>query len=212
MTTPQKTYEELRDAEEIVEILVNGKTIIVDKEDLHKFEGLNLAIKPSNGKFYVNCRKTINGTRINKLLHRIIMGDIHYLHVDHINGNSLDNRKSNLRFVNHSMNMRNQKIRNDSKLPRYIFKDRKSFYVHFRKRVNGEKITVCRELFSNLLDAVKFRDKWIIENDWFGLREFEFNRARKLTLDGIKNHKLFEDYEAKIAALETELRKLKGEG
>lgn len=146
------------------------KRTLIDREDQDLIKNWNLRIKESRGKFYVDCHKL--GTRQHKMLHRLIMGDNSNYHVDHINGDTLDNRKSNLRYVNHSMNMRNQKGK-DSKMPRYIFKDKdKDHYtVIFRKRDNGKRIKLCNERFGCLIEAVKFRDNWIIENDWFGFRE-----------------------------------------
>lgn len=42
-------------------------------------------------------------------LHRAVMGDIGDLHVDHINHDGLDNRRSNLRAVTHAQNMANKR-------------------------------------------------------------------------------------------------------
>lgn len=44
------------------------------------------------------------------LMHREILNCSSGIMVDHINGNGLDNRKSNLRFVTHGQNMVNSKI------------------------------------------------------------------------------------------------------
>jgi hypothetical protein len=44
-------------------------------------------------------------------IHRVIIGAKKGQHVDHINGNTLDNRRCNLRICTHSQNQMNQKIR-----------------------------------------------------------------------------------------------------
>lgn len=51
---------------------------------------------------YAHCRL--------QYLHRFIMDAPDGLFVDHINGNTLDNRRENLRFVTHTQNMQNSTI------------------------------------------------------------------------------------------------------
>lgn len=78
-----------------------SKEIIVDEEYEHiaKLCGFNGAGYP---QLSVN-RKTI-------LLHRYITNCPRGLQVDHINGNILDNRKSNLRICDPSQNQANSKL------------------------------------------------------------------------------------------------------
>jgi hypothetical protein len=47
-------------------------------------------------------------------VHRLIMGSPEGMHIDHINGNALDNRKQNLRVCTASQNAMNKKLRSDS--------------------------------------------------------------------------------------------------
>lgn len=48
------------------------------------------------------------------LMHRVILNAPPERHVDHIDGNGLNNQKQNLRLCNRSENMCNQKVRKDS--------------------------------------------------------------------------------------------------
>jgi len=80
--------------------LTQGKVALVDDDD---FEEL------SKHKWYPNTRgyawANIRGK--NTLMHRLLMGDIGKRQVDHINGNKLDNRKSNIRPCTQSENNAN---------------------------------------------------------------------------------------------------------
>lgn len=52
--------------------------------------------------------------RVNMRLHKLLMPNKYY-HVDHINGDKLDNRRCNLRYVNQTQNNRNRGIRKNNK-------------------------------------------------------------------------------------------------
>jgi hypothetical protein len=62
------------------------------------------------------------------MLHRFIMNATKGTVIDHINGNTLDNRRENLRVCSHSENMKNSKKRSNGKCP---YKG-----VYFNKHVN----------------------------------------------------------------------------
>lgn len=96
--------------------LTKGQRTLIDDED-HKW--LNqykwFARKGSNGVGYYAIRssKRINGKQFDIRMHRIIMqlkrGDSK--EVDHINGNGLDNRRSNLRTCTRQQNQFNSRPR-----------------------------------------------------------------------------------------------------
>lgn len=96
---------------------IKGYNILIDDEDYERLKNFNYflhKIDPKKpGLIYFNRNVHIHGKRIWPLLHRDIMqctmfdGKV----IDHINGNTLDNRKVNLRVSSHTENIWNQKLR-----------------------------------------------------------------------------------------------------
>jgi hypothetical protein len=82
--------------------LADGKIALVDDED---YEYLNkskwFTMKGYNTYYAVKTRKAIR-------MHRIILA-VNDKMVDHIDGNGLNNQKSNLRICNHSQNLQNSR-------------------------------------------------------------------------------------------------------
>jgi hypothetical protein len=96
---------------------------IIDAEDYDKvMDDITTVLR--NGKKRVNKwyiweaptekKYTVSGCK-RKSIHRAVMGYPKKMHVDHINGNPLDNRKENLRVCTHSENHQNRKTRSDSR-------------------------------------------------------------------------------------------------
>lgn len=82
--------------------LSGGKWAKIDVDDIEKVKKYSWSVRSGRGKQYAMCKK---------------LGDLHHLIigkpapgtvVDHINGDSLDNRKSNLRTVSQSVNACNR--------------------------------------------------------------------------------------------------------
>jgi hypothetical protein len=102
--------------------LTKGYVALVDDEDfewLSKFKW-QANIKHS-GDVYAHRDTLAHEIRDNPALpnktkmHRLIMGFPEGKHVDHINGNTLDNRRQNLRVCSKGENMRNSKLQRRSK-------------------------------------------------------------------------------------------------
>lgn len=72
---------------------------LIDLEDVDKISKISWC--------YIDGKRAYGGSYKQHLMHRYIIGAKKGDIVDHINGNSLDNRKINLRFVTHQQNMWN---------------------------------------------------------------------------------------------------------
>jgi hypothetical protein len=88
--------------------LTNGTHAIVDDADFEVLSGITWGV---NSEGYPVRRKSLEGRRYMVGMHREIMGctkgDGRF--IDHVNGNVLDNRRSNLRFCSKAENSRNRK-------------------------------------------------------------------------------------------------------
>ena len=90
--------------------LTQGKEAIIDASDVPKVSGLNWHTKPHGRTFYAisNVFKDDGAAKTTTRMHRYILNNPDR-DVDHINGNGLDNRRSNLRECSHFENMKNKR-------------------------------------------------------------------------------------------------------
>lgn len=91
-------------------------------------------------------------------MHRQILNAPSGYDVDHINGNTLDNRRSNIRLCTKSQNMRNTKP----------YKNNKSGYkgVYFYSKINKYRVIINREnigVYKNITDAIAAYNRRAIE-------------------------------------------------
>jgi hypothetical protein len=126
---------------------------LVDDGDFYKVKPFKWRINwfPKANTFYA-----FTNTQIS--MHRFISHCPKGMVVDHINHNGLDNRKSNLRVVTYSENLRNNKCHKDNKLQERLITHAyhgKSFLVQYRKP-NDRK--AYYKYFKQLQDAILFRD------------------------------------------------------
>jgi hypothetical protein len=124
-------FEARRDAGEYVEIpLANGKYLTkFDVEFVEKFKSWGFsAVRPSSisPHVYVNVRPKARSIMIEGLkpkrhkAHRLVVDAKEGEVVDHINGDTLDNRKQNLRIVTAVSNARNRTAKKAGCTSRYI--------------------------------------------------------------------------------------------
>ena len=127
---------------------------IIDVEDLDK---ISMFKWKSTSKGYVTTQE--------KLLHRFIVSAPSNMLVDHINGNPLDNRKSNLRLVSNQQNLFNthNKGRGNNQRKGVSFrKDRGKWRAYIT--LNGKQKTLG--LFNSEEEAIMARQ--VAEKEYFG--------------------------------------------
>lgn len=86
--------------------LTKGKVAIVDDGDFERVNRLKWHLHAGG---YAGCKDWSGGNRTYVYMHRLILNAPRGTEVDHINGNKLDNRRSNLRMATRKENSRNGK-------------------------------------------------------------------------------------------------------
>lgn len=119
-------------------ILKSGEIVLVDEADFAWLSKRKWAAAKSWGGIYAKCGQPYAGhTR----MHRAIMNAPAGMVVDHINGNTLDNRRENLRVCTHQQNMCNRKDNANRRVSKYrgvIYQGPASWYAyltHMGKRL-----------------------------------------------------------------------------
>lgn len=107
----------IRHSKSIIEITMEcGNIVIIDREDLIHFAKHSWYVMQGHGQSkYLKTNISIKGKHTTIEFHRYILGSKKGLEIDHFNGNGLDNRRSNLRFVTHQQNQSNLPKRKDKK-------------------------------------------------------------------------------------------------
>ena len=87
----------------------SGYEALIDDEDWDKIKDFAWHINKRGTNLYVVSSKFKNGKRENYKLHRLLLSAPPGMQVDHIDGNSLNNHKSNLRLCTNQQNTCNSK-------------------------------------------------------------------------------------------------------
>lgn len=110
--------------------LTRGFEMTVSDEDYNKINSYKWCVKPDKNTYYAIRRP--NKKNPHRLAHRMIMGlekgDPY--EVDHIDGNGLNNDRSNLRLVLSKWNQFNGIARNRNNLPKGVGYRKGRFYAH----------------------------------------------------------------------------------
>jgi HNH endonuclease/AP2 domain len=97
--------------------LTQGQVALVDDEDYEKLSAFkwHAYFDPDIKSFYSKRNSlTVNGKRHSIIMHREIIHAVAGESVDHINHDTLDNRRENLRICSNVQNFSNRKMRSDN--------------------------------------------------------------------------------------------------
>jgi len=90
----------------------HGHVILVDDEDYEALSAFKWCLNSGKNKYAIRRTTNAEGGHL-QLMHRQIMGVGRFsdngIYVDHINGNTLDNRKENLRLATNQQNAVNSR-------------------------------------------------------------------------------------------------------
>lgn len=114
----------------------------VDAEDLPLIAHIRWGRSQKGSHPYALVRQfDETGKRLSFYMHRMVVDAPFGSHVDHINGDTLDNRKSNLRLCTHAQNMRNRAMVSTNKSGfKGVWKHGRGYYATIHSR--GKKARI----------------------------------------------------------------------
>lgn len=143
--------------------------ILLDDEDFEKFGWYSWTVeKPTNGSTFYAKRKYTYALNKRKsvALHRAILGITDpTIFIDHIDGNGLNNQKSNLRIATHQQNTQNAgKQKNNTTGYKGVFKikNTNSYKTSIYIRENGKRRLVFQKQFLSAIEAAKAYNQAVI--------------------------------------------------
>lgn len=87
--------------------LTRGHVAILDDEDFDRFAAFRWHANVQGVCIYARRCVRLDGRQRSEYLHRAVLDAPKHLVVDHVNGNTLDNRRANLRLLTQPENCRN---------------------------------------------------------------------------------------------------------
>jgi hypothetical protein len=127
------------------------KTVLIDEEDYDKIKNYKWGVYKYGNDFYIKRFKA--GSVL--ALHRVVMENPYGVQIDHINHDTLDNRKCNLRFCTQSQNNQNKKKTNRATSSKYKGVAWSKKDKRFRAKITVNKKDIYLGNFRTEEDAAK---------------------------------------------------------
>ena len=124
--------------------LTRGYEAVIDSADVDFISQWTWHVLLVRERPYAQCAGYTSGRKL-LLMHRLILGTPVGLFTDHVNGDSLDNRRVNLREATPSQNQCNQGLRKDNTSGyKGVCFDKSKGLWSARIKVNGERVNLGR--------------------------------------------------------------------
>ena len=127
--------------------LICGKIALIDEDCLYLFNGRRSWRSYFDGwNWYVRRFSTINKKTKTFLLHREVLGikDSKVL-IDHIDGNGLNNMRSNLRICTHSENRKNRHNKSDKHTSKYLGVSLKTTKYKYTVKNGENRVSISKK-------------------------------------------------------------------
>ena len=141
-------------------ILTQNKVALVDDDNFEELNKYNWCAIKGYNKYYAARISSRNSIETRKLIHmhRVILGITDKLKVDHINGDGLDNQKSNLREATSAQNSANYRPTTGKSYKGVTFHHNR---WQVQIRINGEKTYIG--VYKDEFEAALVYDKIAVE-------------------------------------------------